>query len=131
MKKQTYYLYRLQQFDNLMDARYKEGLPGPESGRKPGPKQQQFIKERQKITRQIHPRLYRYYERLRKTNIRSSVVVQVTENAACQGCYMQVTKSLLLDLVKGESLISCEHCGRILCMGDVEDKMLQQQLAAV
>ena len=128
MKKQTYYLYKLQQFDNTMDSMYKEGLPCPESGRKPGPKQKQYLKQRKRIAGKIHSQLFRYYERLRKTNIRSSVVVQVTENAACQGCFMTITKSRLIELIKGETLISCEHCGRILHTEEVQQG---QQLAAV
>lgn len=128
MKKQTYYLYQLQQFDNTMDNMYKDGLPCPESGRKLGPKQEQFLKQRKKIAGKIHSQLFIYYERLRKTNIRSSVVVQVTENAACQGCFMTITKSRLIDLMKGETLISCEHCGRILHMEELRQK---PQLATV
>jgi predicted nucleic acid-binding Zn-ribbon protein len=128
MKKQTYYLYQLQQFDNTMDNMYKGGLPCPESGRKPGPKQEQFLKQRKRITGKIHSQLFVYYERLRKTNIRSNVVVEVTENAACQGCFMTITKSRLIELIKGETLISCEHCGRILHM---EAESQRQKLAAV
>ena len=63
MRNQMYYLHRLQKFDNRMDARYKNGLPTRESGRKLTAKQLEYLKERRKITRRIKPHLLRHYQK--------------------------------------------------------------------
>ena len=125
-----YYLHQLQQFDNRMDTRYKNGLPDPSDGRKLTEKQLEFLKERKKNTRKIKPKLLRHYHRMRNTNIGSNIIVPVV-NAVCQGCYMQMTKSLLGELVKGDSTITCEHCGRLLYLTKEELCSFQEQLIAV
>ncbi len=130
MKNQMYYLTQLQQLDNQMDARYKAGLPTPGSGRKPTKKQAAYIRKRNYITRQIRSSLIRHYEKRRTTNIRPNIVVPVA-NSVCRGCYMRVTKSLLGELIKSESVINCEHCGRLLYLKEEESHTLQNQLVAV
>ena len=95
MRKQTQLLYQLQEFDNLMDDRYKEGLPDPDAGQKLSAKQEEFHHEREEIVTKIKSRFVRYYQRLRKSNIGESAVVLLSSNYACQGCFMQVTKSQL------------------------------------
>ena len=127
MRNQMYYFHRLQQFDNRMDARYKNGLPTRESGRKLTAKQLEYLKERKKITRRIKPYLLRHYQRMRESNISSNVVVHIV-NGVCQGCYMQVTKSLLSELIRGDTAITCEHCGRLLYLTQEELRAFQDQL---
>ena len=127
MRNQMYYLHQLQQFDNRMDTRYKNGLPTRESGRKLTAKQLEYIKERKKITRKIKPYLLRYYMRMRESNIGSSVVAHIV-NCVCQGCYMQVTKSLLGELIRGDTAITCEHCGRLLYLTKEELSAFQDEL---
>jgi predicted nucleic acid-binding Zn-ribbon protein len=126
MKTQMSNLYQLQQFDNRMDAMYKNGLPSGDSARKPTKKQLEYLKYRKKITRKINSSLIRYYQKMRSTNIRMNIVVPVL-NFVCQGCFMQVTKSILGDLITGDSVIVCEHCGRLLFITEEEIKTLKQE----
>jgi predicted nucleic acid-binding Zn-ribbon protein len=117
MKKQLSLLSRLQSFDNRMDAMYKSGLPHPGEGRKLTSKQRNLATERQGLVQGINKRLLGTYERMRESRLKSSAVVPVV-NGVCQGCYMVVTKSVVMELRRGEELILCEHCGRILFLMD-------------
>jgi hypothetical protein len=113
--KQLRQLSKLQSFDNRMDDLYKDGLPDEESGRKPGPKQKVFLRQRNSMVRNLDGTLVRRYERMQRSRVRGNAIVPVV-NGVCQGCYMVVTKSLVAELMEGNALITCEHCGRILYM---------------
>jgi hypothetical protein len=120
MKKQMSLLSRLQSFDNRMDAMYRSGLPLPDGTRKLTKKQRLLATEREKLTEGIRNHLLSKYERMRESRLKSSAVVQVI-NGVCQGCYMVVTKSVIMDLKRGKELVLCDHCGRILFLSDGHD----------
>lgn len=113
LSKQLRELSKLQSFDNRMDSMYKDGLPDNGAERRVGPKQMEFMQQRQTIVRELDGTLVRQYERMRRSRIKANAVVPVV-NSVCQGCFIVVTKSLLAELMRGDSLITCEHCGRIL-----------------
>jgi hypothetical protein len=113
LSKQLRELSKLQSFDNRMDSMYKDGLPDDGSDRRTGPRQLVFIQQRRSIVRELDGTLLRQYERMRRSRIKANAVVPVV-NGVCQGCFMVVTKSLLAELMRGDSLVTCEHCGRIL-----------------
>ena len=115
MTRQLRQLSRLQSFDNKMDGLYKDGLPDDTSGGRVGTKQKAFIRQRRTMARKLDGTLLRQYERMRSSRIKANAVVPVI-NGVCQGCYMVVTKSLVAELLEGNSLITCEHCGRMLYM---------------
>lgn len=117
MKKQLSRLSKLQSFDNRMDNMYKSGLPHPAGPRKLTNKQRLLAIERESLTHGISKRLLRTYERMRESRLKSNAVVPVI-NGVCQGCYMVVTKSVIMELKRGEDLVLCEHCGRILLLSD-------------
>jgi len=106
-------LSMLQSFDNKMDDLYKDGLPEDPSAGRVGPKQKVFIKKRRTMVRKLDGTLLRQYERMRQSRVKANAIVPVI-NGVCQGCYMVVTKSLIAELMEGDDLITCEHCGRIL-----------------
>jgi predicted nucleic acid-binding Zn-ribbon protein len=113
LSRQLHELSKLQSFDNRMDSMYKDGLPDDGSERRVGPKQMEFIQQRQSMVRELDGSLVRQYERMRRSRIKANAVVPVAKGV-CQGCFMVITKSLLAELVNGDSLVTCEHCGRIL-----------------
>jgi len=117
MKKQLPLLSKLQSFDNRMDAMYKSGLPQPGGPRKLTEKQRCLASERENLTQGISKPLLRTYERMRGSRLKSNAVVPVI-NGVCQGCYMVVTKSVIVELKRGQELVLCEHCGRILFLRD-------------
>ena len=119
MKKQMSLLSTLQNFDSRMDAMYKSGLPDPNGPRKLTKKQKLLLSERRTLTRGISTRVLSTYERMRGSRLKPNPVVPAT-NGVCQGCYMVVTKSVVMELKRGDELVLCEHCGRILFLGDGE-----------
>ena len=121
MRKQLKVLTKLQSFDNRMDTIYKSGLsPTKFRKRKPGKKQRQLLKKREGLARKINPYLLKKYERMRQSKIKSNIIVPVI-NGVCQGCFMEVTKSVIIELMQGEDLVSCEHCGRILYLEEQQE----------
>lgn len=117
MKKQLSRLSKLQSFDNQMDTMYKSGLPHPAGPRKLTKKQTLFALEREGLIQGISKRLLHTYDRMRESRLKSNAVVPVI-NEVCQGCYMVVTKSVVMELKRSGHLVLCEHCGRILFLGD-------------
>jgi predicted nucleic acid-binding Zn-ribbon protein len=117
MKKQLSLLSKLQTFDRQVDAMYKCGLPDPNDSRKMTKKQKLLADEREDLTRGISESVLRTYERMRGSRMKSNAVVPVI-NGVCQGCYMVVTKSVVMQLKKAGELVLCEHCGRILFLSD-------------
>ena len=65
------------------------------------------------MVRKLDDGILNRYERMRTSRIRGNAIVPVV-NDVCQGCHMAVTKSLIAELLNGRSLVTCEHCGRIL-----------------
>ena len=111
-------LSRLQSFDNRMDALYRGGLARKKfQVRKPTPRQSAFLGKRTTLKRGIGRSLLDRYERMRQSRIKSNVIVAVIDSV-CQGCFMELTKWVIVDLVQGEHLVACEHCGRILYLDD-------------
>jgi predicted nucleic acid-binding Zn-ribbon protein len=113
VREQLRKLSRLQSFDNRMATLYRNGLPRDASGRRIGPKQKAFIRERESMACRLNGDLLRHYERLRESRVGANAVVPVV-NGVCRGCFMAVTKSLIVELLQGAEFITCEHCGRIL-----------------
>lgn len=120
MKKQLSLLSSLQSFDRRVDAMYKSGLPTPDDSRKMTKKQKLLSDEREDLIRGISEPLLRTYERMRESRLRSNPVVPVI-NGVCHGCYMVVTKSVIMELKRGGNLVLCEHCGRILFLNDAQN----------
>lgn len=68
--------------------------------------------ERDKLAEQADPEILKIYNRLLK-NKKDRVVVPI-ENRTCSGCHIALTAQHENLVRKGERLIFCEHCSRIL-----------------
>lgn len=72
-----------------------------------------ILKEkRDKLAATADPDIFRIYERLLK-NKKDRVVVPI-ENRTCNGCHIALTAQHENLARKGERLVFCEHCSRIL-----------------
>ncbi|MBN4067416.1 hypothetical protein JYU14_04970, partial [Simkania negevensis] len=69
-------------------------------------------KEREKLIKGADSAVFVVYERL-LSNKRDRVVVPI-ENRVCMGCHIQLTAQHENLVRKGERLIFCEHCSRIV-----------------
>jgi predicted nucleic acid-binding Zn-ribbon protein len=68
--------------------------------------------ERNNITIRVPKRTMSVYERVRKSR-GGSVVVSVKKRA-CGACYKALPPHLIQELKRGEQIITCDNCGRLL-----------------
>ncbi len=68
--------------------------------------------KREALVKHANPDIFKVYERLLK-NKKDRVVVPI-ENRTCSGCYIALTAQHENMVRKGERMVFCEHCSRIL-----------------
>lgn len=67
--------------------------------------------EREGLSTRLNRRTYQIYERVRQN--RGYALVQA-QKYTCQGCHMEIPPQTFLEVKKGEALIQCPFCNRIL-----------------
>ncbi|MBU0631204.1 hypothetical protein KKA17_01020, partial [bacterium] len=60
-----------------------------------------------------------FYQKIRRW-AKNTTAVEVKEQA-CMGCYMHVNDKVYADVIKGEEITTCPHCGRILYIAEGEE----------
>ncbi len=75
--------------------------------------------ERKTITEKMTPAFYKEYERLRKKT-KNRPIADATEGR-CDLCQMALRPQFFQDLRKGDRIMYCESCGRILTYNPVID----------
>ena len=76
-------------------------------------------KERDALVQTAEPEIFKIYTRL--LNNKKDRVVVPLENRTCSGCHITLTAQHENLVRKGERLVFCEHCSRILYWQDSED----------
>lgn len=71
---------------------------------------------RTELAAQVVPEKLRLYERIRGGNRKSGTAVVAVHGEYCQGCQMAVRPQDISDLVKGDALVLCRTCQRILVL---------------
>ncbi|RMH37060.1 MAG: hypothetical protein D6690_04050 [Nitrospirae bacterium] len=69
-------------------------------------------KEREEITRQLDPELLARYDKIK--TMRKGVAVTPVRDGACTGCRIQLPPQLVAEVKRGDALLSCSYCHRIL-----------------
>jgi uncharacterized protein len=72
----------------------------------------EFNTERAQLVKGITPAMYQRYERVRKA--RKGLVVAEAIEGRCSACNMAMRLQYFQDLKKGDQILSCESCQRIL-----------------
>ena len=67
---------------------------------------------RKEITKEINPEVLALYNMLLKT--RAPTVVVKANNNVCEGCHINLTAQVIVDIKKADRLVTCENCARIL-----------------
>jgi predicted nucleic acid-binding Zn-ribbon protein len=73
---------------------------------------QELQEERAGLVKQITPSVYQRYERVRPN--RKGVAVAEVVDGRCTACQMSLRLQYFQDLKRGENILSCESCQRIL-----------------
>lgn len=77
-----------------------------------------ILEKREKLKETVSPELFEIYDRLLK-NKRDRVVVPI-EKRTCSGCHILLTPQHENLVRKGDRLVFCEHCSRILYWQEAE-----------
>ncbi len=76
-----------------------------------------FFNDREKLIREIDQKVLAFYEKIRIW-AGNTAVVEVKKQA-CYGCYMKINDKAYADIIRGEEITTCPHCGRILYIESV------------
>ena len=68
--------------------------------------------KREKTIREIDQKVLSFYEKIRIWAGNTAVVP--VRKQACYGCYMKINDKTYSDVIKGDEITTCPHCGRIL-----------------
>lgn len=68
--------------------------------------------KRDKLVNDVNQKVLSFYEKIRKW-AKNTAVVPVKKQA-CYGCFMKIYDKTYLSVIKGEDIVTCPHCGRIL-----------------
>jgi predicted nucleic acid-binding Zn-ribbon protein len=74
----------------------------------------ELSKDRSAIVASITPATYQRYERVRKAKMRRGVAVAEAVDGRCTACNMAMRLQFFQDLKKGDQILACESCQRIL-----------------
>ncbi|MBC8440204.1 MAG: nucleotide-binding protein [Deltaproteobacteria bacterium] len=72
----------------------------------------EYIAQQNEISKTLDPSLMNRFAKISKMNNGSAVIY--VEDAVCMGCFMNVPPQLYIEIQRGNSLISCPQCSRIL-----------------
>ena len=67
---------------------------------------------RKEIEKDISPDVLSLYSMLLKT--RAPTVIVKANNNVCEGCHINLTAQVIVDIKKADKLVTCENCARIL-----------------
>ena len=74
-------------------------------------KSELFVK-REELSRDIEQKVLSFYEKIRIWAGNTAVVP--VKKQACYGCFMKLNDKTYSEVIKGEEIVNCPHCGRIL-----------------
>lgn len=75
--------------------------------------------ERKSIVAQMSPQFYANYERIRKKT-KNTPIADATDGR-CDACRISLRPQLFQDLRRGDTIMTCESCGRLLTYNPVID----------
>ncbi len=83
-----------------------------------GTKIKQKEDERKNISVRMNKYILSTYERVKK--VKGGLAVVPVKKRACSGCYKSLPPQRIQEIKKGDALITCDSCGRILIWMDEE-----------
>ena len=73
---------------------------------------QEVFLAKEKLLGTINQKGLAFYQKIRRW-AKNTTVVPV-EDQACMGCHMLISDKVFSDVIRGEDIATCPHCGRIL-----------------
>lgn len=72
----------------------------------------QFYAQKEELLKNMNQKVITFYEKIRKW-AKNTAVVPVKKQA-CYGCFIKINDKTYSNVLNGEDIITCPHCGRIL-----------------
>lgn len=69
-------------------------------------------KNKAQLLKEMDQKIISFYEKIRKW-AKNSAVVPVKKQA-CYGCFLRINEKTYYSVLKGDEIVTCPHCGRIL-----------------
>ena len=73
---------------------------------------QKVFEAKEKLISQMNQKGLSFYQKIRRW-AKNTTAVEV-RHQACMGCYMVINDKVYSEVIKGEEITNCPHCGRIL-----------------
>ena len=73
---------------------------------------QKVFVAKEKLLGKINQKGLAFYQKIRRWA--KNTTVGKVEDQACMGCHMIISDKIFSDVIKGEEITTCPHCGRIL-----------------
>jgi len=80
---------------------------------------QELFKKKSELVAKIPQQILVFYEKIRRWAGNTAVVP--VKKQACMGCYMKINDKTYAQVIKGEEITTCPHCGRILYLEEEEE----------
>ncbi|HJE02515.1 putative zinc ribbon domain protein [Aliarcobacter thereius] len=79
--------------------------------------------QRNELLGNFDKKILTFYEKIKRW-AKDTAVVPVKQQA-CFGCFMKINDKTYAEVIKGEEIVNCLHCGRILYKGEEEAQALE------
>ncbi len=80
---------------------------------------EELFKKKSELVAKIPQQILVFYEKIRRWAGNTAVVP--VKKQACMGCYMKINDKTYAQVIKGEEITTCPHCGRILYLEEEEE----------
>ncbi|TLD80261.1 hypothetical protein LS68_008600 [Helicobacter sp. MIT 05-5293] len=74
--------------------------------------QQNLFDQKEALVAQMDNKITSFYAKIRRWALNTSVVPVFKQ--ACGGCFIRLNDTIYAEILKGNDIINCPHCGRIL-----------------
>lgn len=74
--------------------------------------QQELFEKKEALTAKMDNKITSFYAKIRRWALNTSVVPVFKQ--ACGGCFIRLNDTIYAEIVKGNEIVNCPHCGRIL-----------------
>ncbi|WP_104747668.1 zinc ribbon domain-containing protein [Helicobacter cetorum] len=80
--------------------------------------QQKIFKKKEDLVGKMEPKIYSFYERIRRWAKNTSIVT--IKKQACGGCFIRLNDKTYSEVLSSGDIVTCPHCGRILYTESLE-----------
>jgi predicted nucleic acid-binding Zn-ribbon protein len=77
--------------------------------------------KKEKLVGEMNQKGLSFYQKIRRWAKNTTAVA--VRNQACMGCYMAINDKTYSEVIKGEEIVTCPHCGRLLYLEPQDDNI--------